>query len=78
MANQTVKMDTDGNVMVETLDTMAALVTKMGYDGLTGWQQDTGVEPGDLLGKWWTVCRDRVYLEDGPVGEVDTMDVADL
>lgn len=78
MTNElTVNVDNDANVMVETVEQGAALVTAMGYDGLTGWYRDTGVNMADLLKKWWTVQKDRVYIEDGPVGPVSRVSIAD-
>ena len=45
-------------------DLELVVIDIMGWESFAKFKEDTGVKGGDLLGKWWTVSRNRVDILD--------------
>lgn len=57
--------DTDGNVKATTALAFDRLVCQMGWSGTTQFEEDTGVKAEELIGQYFTVIHDRIYMKAG-------------
>jgi hypothetical protein len=49
---------------VDNIADFELLVQQMSWEDSTGFTRDTGIHPDELLGKYWTVVHNRVFLKD--------------
>ena len=49
---------------VDTLEDFGRLAEAMGWADSQAWFADTGVDGSELLGKYWIVVHNRVFMRD--------------